>query len=266
MSQTDMIRPQPRLSGALSASAALHAGAAAGILLLIAGTSPPQTDLGQNRTRLASVFTLPRPGPEGGRTPGGDSAEPARRLLRTGRDRLSVPPAETAPVASAQPAPSRVEVVAIAAEPLASALRDLPGTVVAASFTGATGIGNARDGMGDGAGPGGLGSGDGPRSGLGDGPGGYGSGALPPRLILQVRPNYTAEAMRARLQGIVGLEATVLPNGTVGDIRIVRSLDRTFGLDAEAIKAVRQWRFAPGTRGGRPTPMTVSIELSFTLR
>ena len=46
----------------------------------------------------------------------------------------------------------------------------------------------------------------------------------------------------------------------------MRSLDSTFGLDNEAVKAARQWRFKPGTRLGQPVPVLVTIELSFALR
>jgi TonB family protein len=49
-------------------------------------------------------------------------------------------------------------------------------------------------------------------------------------------------------------------------VRIVRSLDSVFGLDNEAMKAVRQWRFSPGTRTGEPVAVLVTIELAFTLR
>jgi protein TonB len=62
------------------------------------------------------------------------------------------------------------------------------------------------------------------------------------------------------------LEAVVLADGTVGDVRVTRSLDATFGLDQNAINAVRRWRFLPGTRLGTPLPVIVSIELTFTLR
>jgi TonB family protein len=57
-----------------------------------------------------------------------------------------------------------------------------------------------------------------------------------------------------------------MPDGTVGDVRVTKSLDPIFGLDQEAIKAARGWRFAPGTRQGQPVPVLVTIELSFTLR
>jgi TonB family protein len=52
----------------------------------------------------------------------------------------------------------------------------------------------------------------------------------------------------------------------VGQVQVVRSLDPTFGLDQEAVKAVRRWRFRPGTRFGQPVPVLVEIELTFTLR
>jgi TonB family protein len=57
-----------------------------------------------------------------------------------------------------------------------------------------------------------------------------------------------------------------MPDGTVGDVRITKSLDPVFGLDQEAIKAARQWRFKPGMRLGQPVPVIITIELTFTLR
>jgi protein TonB len=81
-----------------------------------------------------------------------------------------------------------------------------------------------------------------------------------------VKPEYTAEAMRARVQGSVLLECVVRPNGRCTDIQVVRTLDPTFGLDQEAIEAAEQWRFEPGTRLGESVPVLVTIELTFTLR
>ena len=49
-------------------------------------------------------------------------------------------------------------------------------------------------------------------------------------------------------------------------MRVVRSLDRTFGLDEEALKAVKHWRFRPGKRQGQSVAVLVEIELTFTLR
>ena len=102
----------------------------------------------------------------------------------------------------------------------------------------------------------------------GTGGGAYrpGNGVETPRLLKEVKPQYTAQAMRAKIQGTVLLECVVQPDGSVGNIKVVRSLDPTFGLDQEAVKAARQWQFAPGTRFGQPVPVLVTIEIAFTLR
>jgi TonB family protein len=86
-----------------------------------------------------------------------------------------------------------------------------------------------------------------------------------PRVLRDVKPQYTADAMRAKIQGAVLVECVVNTDGSVSNVRVIRSLDATYGLDEEAIKAARQWRFQPGTRNGKPVPVLVSIELTFTL-
>jgi protein TonB len=83
--------------------------------------------------------------------------------------------------------------------------------------------------------------------------------------VRQVRPQYTSAAMSARLAGSVWVECVVLPDGSVGDARVVRSIDARLGLDEEALKAARQWRFRPGTLNGRAVPVRVTIELSFSI-
>jgi TonB family protein len=75
---------------------------------------------------------------------------------------------------------------------------------------------------------------------------------------------YTAEARRAGIQGTVLLDCVVLVDGTVGDVRVGKHLDPD--LDAEAIRALRQWRFTPGEKDGRAVPVQISVELSFLLR
>ena len=87
-----------------------------------------------------------------------------------------------------------------------------------------------------------------------------------PIPIKEIKPQYTADAMRAKVQGTVLLECVVLADGSVGRVDVVRSLDPTFGLDQEAVKAAKQWRFQPGTRFGEPVAVLVTIELTFTLR
>ncbi len=92
-----------------------------------------------------------------------------------------------------------------------------------------------------------------------------GNGVSTPKLIKEVKPNYTPEARAAKIQGTVLLSAVVLEDGSVGAVTVARSLDTKYGLDAEAIKAAKQWTFSPGMKDGKPVAVKVTIELAFTL-
>jgi protein TonB len=91
-----------------------------------------------------------------------------------------------------------------------------------------------------------------------------GNGVSAPKLVKEVKPNYTPEARAAKIQGTVLLSAVVREDGTVSDVKVSRSLDTKYGLDAEAIKAAKQWTFNPGMRDGKPVAVLVAIELAFT--
>jgi TonB family protein len=92
-----------------------------------------------------------------------------------------------------------------------------------------------------------------------------GNGVTEPKFVRQVPPHYTPEATRARVEGSVIVECVVNPNGKVSDAKVVQSLDKVFGLDAEAVRAVRQWRFAPGTLNGRSVKAVVRVPVRFQL-
>jgi periplasmic protein TonB len=155
--------------------------------------------------------------------------------------------------------------------PMASGVADLPGALDAEPVPTASQGPGRDDGAGTRSG-GGIGDGDGPGLGTGkDGGTGGGprvgsGGAREPVLVYSVQPRYTEQAMRARLQGVVELDAVVLPDGRVSDIRVARSLDRTFGLDDRAVEAVKQWRFLPGRVAGVAVAVPIRVELTFTLR
>jgi TonB family protein len=89
-------------------------------------------------------------------------------------------------------------------------------------------------------------------------------GLTMPRVISEVRPSYTRDAMRARIEGWVSLTAVVESDGTVGDVKVVKSLSPD--LDAEAIAAAKRWQFEPGKKAGKPVAVVVAIELTFTLK
>jgi TonB family protein len=91
-----------------------------------------------------------------------------------------------------------------------------------------------------------------------------GNGVTDPVLTHEVKPNYTADAMRRKIQGDVELSAVVLKDGTVGDTHVTRTLDPD--LDREAEKAAKQWRFKPATKNGEPVNVSVTIQMTFRLR
>ena len=93
-----------------------------------------------------------------------------------------------------------------------------------------------------------------------------GNGVSTPKLIKEVKPEYTPEARAAKIQGTVLLSAVVLEDGTVDNVAVIRSLDTKYGLDGQAVKAARQWMFSPGMKDGKPVAVKITIELAFTLR
>ena len=92
-----------------------------------------------------------------------------------------------------------------------------------------------------------------------------GNGVKAPVLTKEVKPSYTGGAMRRKVQGIVEMKVVVLEDGAVGDdVVVTRSLDEE--LDQQAIQAVKQWRFRPGTKDDKPVRVQVNIEMTFTLK
>ena len=269
-------RQPERLSRAMVGSLGAHA-----VLILIAVAMTffgPRTQAVHVHEPSREIVWLVSPGPGGGGGGGGDETpEPPRKAELPGKEKITVPavkPPEVKPALRPPdpPPPPPEENLRIPAQTLGDSDQPLPGVVegVSADVSTTRGPGTgtgAGEGAGGGSGPG-EGDGLGPGTGGGTGGGYYrpGSGVDTPRVIREVKPQYTADAMRAKVQGTVLIQAVVMPDGTVGNVEVVRSLDQTFGLDQEAVKAAKQWRFVPGTRFGRPVPVLVTIELTFTLR
>ncbi|MBI2189866.1 MAG: TonB family protein [Acidobacteria bacterium] len=255
--------PQARLHGALGASLVGHAALVLfwAVLLWIVPDAVREAVLPDQLPR--QIVWLADPGPGGGGGGGNERPEPPKPAELPGPEQISVPPPPAEP--TPQPAPEEVplEQLTIPAQTLAAAAEATIGVLVSGD------VSSLSTGSGSGTGAGsGQGSGLGQGSGGGTGGGVYrpGSGVINPRVIREVKPQYTADAMRAKVQGTVLIECVVLPDGSVGRIDVVKSLDPTLGLDAEAVKAARQWRFVPGTRFGEPVAVIVTIELTFTLR
>jgi periplasmic protein TonB len=123
-------------------------------------------------------------------------------------------------------------------------------------------------GIGSGNG-GGVGSGEGPGfgPGRGGGTGGgvfhVGGGVSAPRELFAPEPEYSEEARKAKYQGVCVLYVEVGPDGHTRNIHVARSLG--LGLDEKAIEAVRNWRFEPALKDGKPVTVAVNIEVTFHL-
>jgi protein TonB len=85
----------------------------------------------------------------------------------------------------------------------------------------------------------------------------------PPTKVHHVAPDYPALARDARKSGVVILEAVIAEDGTVREVRVLRSVTL---LDAAAVQAVRQWRFSPTRLNGQPVPIVMTVTVAFSLQ
>jgi TonB family protein len=123
-------------------------------------------------------------------------------------------------------------------------------------------------GIGSGSG-GGVGVGVGP--GVGDGRGGgvgggvfrVGGGVSAPKATFSPDPEYSEEARKAKFQGTCVLWLIVGPDGHPRDIRVSRTLG--LGLDEKAIEAVKNWKFEPAMKDGKPVAVQINVEVDFRL-
>jgi TonB family protein len=272
-------------------SLAAHFALVALVVWLSSGRieTAPLDDAVDNETHL--VFLL-SPGPGGGGGGGGlRQPRPAPKIARQGAAPLqvSVPPVSEKPVIIAReeapkptpaepviapppvPAPEPVpaKVIVAPVETVAANNRDREGAIEHAVEAPDSHGSGANGGVGSGQG---IGNGEGRGSGIGDGEGGGtgggpyrpGSGITPPRLLREVKAEYTDDARRRNITGDVLLEIVIRRDGTVGTVSVLQGLGA--GLDERAIYAVRQWRFDPARRQGIPVDVLVEVAVEFTLR
>ena len=263
----------------LAATAALHAGLLAAIVLLSTGAARSRPVA--NVARQVRLVFLAAPGPGGGGGGGGTQAPiPASAALGRGAEPLRSPvPIRRQPVVRMPKVVRAVERPPVQVEPLppvtapvvpvAADARERAGIPVEpapAPESQGTGT-NAGAGTGEDGGLGaGTGAGIGPGSGGGTGGGPYrpGAGITPPALLVEVKPDYTEQARRQNIEGNVELEIVVRSDGRVGDVTLLHGLGA--GLDQRAVDAVRQWRFSPARRSVAPVDVIVQVAVEFALR
>jgi len=275
--------PQSR-SLPLALSSTLHAALTAFVFLATFNLSPRASSLkpdDRSVDAMRLVF-LATPGPGGGGGGGGLLTKtPPPKAMREGHRAMTSPvpqPVAPKPIAPVprppepKPRPLEAEQLPVVVAPIVTAPADTRNRVGVLTETTADADSHGP-GSGGGAGSGkgtGLGEGDGrgigPGSGGGTGGGPYrpGSGVEPPRLLHEVKADYSEEARRQGITGDVVLEIVVRRDGTVGDARVLQGLGG--GLNERAVQAVRQWRFAPAHRLGTPVDVIVEVAVEFKLR
>ena len=267
----------PSYTVPLAFAATLHAAAAFGIIA-VARLSTAATVAAQRVSVTADrdqvrhmVFIASDPNPSGGGGGGGNrQAEAIRHAEAVGSDTITLRVAQPISTAGRVTDVSALAQVLLDARPLASGSVELIGLPVGGvslgTSTGPGSGGGVGEGVGTGIGPG-RGPGIGPGSGGGIGGGVYrlGGAVTAPRVMTEVKPTYTNQALFQGIQGTVVLELVVRANGRPSDIRVVRSLDPG-GLDEQAIIAASQWRFEPGRLAGSPVDVLVTVMLDFWIR
>ncbi len=259
-------KDQRKMGRAMSASLGLH-GLVVLLVALVMAWRPPMEPPTYTPPETYDLVFVQMKGPGGGGGGGGNkSPDPPVKLEM--KAELPKPQVIT-PVKLDVPPPPPPPLVA-PIQTSATLPIETSGTITGLSAAPSLGRGTdggGGTGTGTGSGPG-RGSGLGPGSGGGFGGGAMrpGSGAEDPVLLRRVDPKYTSDAMRAKIQGAVELEAVVGTNGIITEIRVIKSLDRAFGLDEEAMRTARQWLFRPARLKGEAVPMLVVIVMEFSLR
>jgi len=90
-----------------------------------------------------------------------------------------------------------------------------------------------------------------------------GNGVTAPVPIYKPEPGYTKEARAAKLEGTVVLWTVVAADGTVSDVKVIKPFDK--GLDENAVRTVKTWKFNPALKAGKPVACKVMVEVSFRL-
>ena len=109
---------------------------------------------------------------------------------------------------------------------------------------------------------GGVVGGTGPGTGEGE-PLRVGGDVKPPQLVYKPEPSYPEAARKARMEGVVILEAIITASGTVEDVKVLKSVNPL--LDSAAVRAVGQWKYKPATLNGRAVRVYLTVTVTFNL-
>jgi TonB family protein len=258
-------------------SAIVHAAAIGGIIALsIIGVKKVQEKPKETVTLIAPdlsppplPMTKPTPKTAGGGGGGGDHDKlqaPKGALPKTAMEQIT-PPAIVVrndhpklPVEPTVVVPPQIKLAANMPN-LGNPMAAVPSGPPSNGTGGGGGIGSGTGGgVGSGTGPG-VGPGRG--GGIGGGVFRVGGGVSPPRALDTPDPEYSEEARKAKYQGTCVLWLIVGPDGKPRDVKVARALG--MGLDEKAIQAVRNWKFEPAMKDGKPVAVQINVEVNFRL-
>jgi protein TonB len=97
-----------------------------------------------------------------------------------------------------------------------------------------------------------------------EGPIHVGGDVAAPTKINAPQPQYTEIARKARIQGVVIVQAIINKQGNVTDVKVLKGLP--MGLDQSAVEAIRKWKFEPATLNGKPVDVYYNLTVNFTLQ
>jgi TonB family protein len=85
-----------------------------------------------------------------------------------------------------------------------------------------------------------------------------------PEKISAPQPQYTEIARKARVQGVVIVQAIIDKQGAVTNVKVLKGLP--MGLEEAAVDAIKQWKFKPATLNGRPVTVYYNLTVNFKLQ
>jgi TonB family protein len=86
-------------------------------------------------------------------------------------------------------------------------------------------------------------------------------GVSQPRVTKPVYVNYSSRAMRENVRGTIKLKCVVSSDGTTRDVELVSGLEQQ--MDANAVAALKHWKFEPGQRERMPVAVRITVDMTF---
>jgi protein TonB len=105
---------------------------------------------------------------------------------------------------------------------------------------------------------------EGPPASEPEGPIQVGGDVKAPEKTFAPQPTYTEIARKARVQGVVIVQAIIDKQGNVTNIKVLKGLP--MGLEEAAVEAMKQWKFKPATLNGKPVTVYYNLTVNFKLQ